>query len=111
MHGGAMPDKQQQPRPPSNGAGTVRKASVYQWYHTLSYRRPWMWLASPFHGDNSTSLYYIFIAMAKFGLMRFTPSQLGRLVGVFFRFQIVHTPAMDKASHCCPSGYGKAIHG
>ncbi|GKU91502.1 hypothetical protein SLEP1_g5368 [Rubroshorea leprosula] len=54
---------------------------------------------------------YIFIAMANFGLMRFTPSRLGGLVGVLFRFHIVHTPTMGKASHYCPFGYGEAILG
>ncbi|GKV51446.1 hypothetical protein SLEP1_g58103 [Rubroshorea leprosula] len=54
---------------------------------------------------------YIFIAMAEYGLMRFTPSQLGRFVGVLFRFHIIHASTMGKASHCCPFGYGEAMHG
>ncbi|GKV17167.1 hypothetical protein SLEP1_g27703 [Rubroshorea leprosula] len=41
-----------------------------QWYHTLLYRRLWMWLTSPFHGDNSISFYHIFIVVAKFDLIK-----------------------------------------
>ncbi|GKU97787.1 hypothetical protein SLEP1_g10878 [Rubroshorea leprosula] len=111
VYGGAVLGEQQQPELLSGDAGTARRANVCEWYHTLSYQRLWMQLASPFHGDNSTPLYHTFIVMEKFGLVRFTPSQPGGLVGVLFRFHIVHAPTMGKVSHCCPSGYGEAIHG
>ncbi|GKV17625.1 hypothetical protein SLEP1_g28103 [Rubroshorea leprosula] len=64
----------------------------------------------PTFDDNSISLYHIFIAMVESGLTRFTPSRLGELMGVLFQFHVVCAPAMDEASHYCPSGYGKAIH-
>ncbi|GKV11025.1 hypothetical protein SLEP1_g22314 [Rubroshorea leprosula] len=105
-----MLEEQQRPGLPSNSASTTRRANVCQWYHTLSYQRPWTWLVSSFHGDNSTYLYHILIAIAESSLMRFTPSRLSGLVGVLLQFHIVHAPAMDKASHYYPSSYGEAIH-